>query len=83
MIGDTSNYATIYLIDFGLSKRYKNADGKHCEQIQRKGLVGTPRYASINSHNGKELSRRDDLESLAYMLIYLANGNLPWMNILV
>ena len=77
MIGDITNYSSIYLIDFGLAKLYKNMDGKHIPENIRRGLVGTPRYASINSHNGIELSRRDDLESLAYMLIYLVKGTLP------
>ncbi len=70
----------IYLIDFGLSKRFW-ADGKHIPYKDRKhGLTGTPRYCSINAMLGVEQSRRDDLESLGYVIIYLATqGKLPWM----
>lgn len=71
----------VYLIDFGLSKRYA-IDGKHIPYRDKKnGLTGTPRFASINSHLGVEQSRRDDLESLAYVLIYLAKGTLPWVGL--
>jgi serine/threonine protein kinase len=65
----------LYLIDFGLSKRF--IDGKtrrHIAYRDGKGLTGTPRYASINSHLGKEQSRRDDLEALGYVLVYLYQG---------
>jgi len=71
----------IYLIDFGLTKRFKNENNVHVKFHEGKSLVGTARYASINSHAGFELSRRDDLESLFYMLIYLWAGSLPWQGI--
>lgn len=57
------------VIDFGLSKSYVDNKGNHIKQIKKSGLVGTARYASINSHKGYELSRRDDLESLFYILV--------------
>ncbi len=75
------NDREVYLIDFGLSKRYAS-NGKHIPfKDKKRGLTGTPRFASINSHLGIEQSRRDDLESLAYVLIYLAKGTLPWVGL--
>jgi casein kinase 1 len=71
----------IYLIDLGLAKRYKSQDRVHLMQASGKSIVGTARYSSINSHIGIELSRRDDLESLGYMLIYFIQGKLPWQGI--
>jgi casein kinase 1 len=70
---------TLYAIDFGLAKRYRNERTKvHYEYEEGKSLVGTPRYASIRTHMGVKQSRRDDLESLAYVLVYLHKGRLPW-----
>ncbi len=76
-VNEKRNY--LHVIDFGLSKRFKNDDRIHCKMGTGKKLVGTARYASINSHLGNELSRRDDLESIGYMLIYFLKGTLPWM----
>lgn len=75
------NDREVYLVDFGLSKKYVH-NGEHIKYKDKKrGLTGTPRFASINSHLGIEQSRRDDLESLAYVLVYLAKGRVPWMGL--
>jgi serine/threonine protein kinase len=66
----------LYMIDFGLSKRY--FDRKHVPMKSYRGLQGTMRYASINAHNGLESSRRDDLEAVGHMLLYCLRGVLPW-----
>ena len=69
----------VYLIDFGLAKRVIDADGVHIPYYEKgNGLTGTPRFASVSSHMGIEQSRRDDLESLIYIIIYLKKGRLPW-----
>ncbi|CAD8203340.1 unnamed protein product [Paramecium octaurelia] len=71
----------VYLIDFGLAKYFKDSNGQHIPLSDKKGIIGTARYASIAAHQGFEQSRKDDLESLAYVLIYLNLGKLPWMNL--
>ena len=69
----------IYIIDFGLCKKYRSSKtGKHILPKTIGTMSGTLKYASLNVLNGKELSRRDDLISLGYMLIYLLKRNLPW-----
>ena len=72
----------LYLIDFGLSKRYRDLKtGKHVKFINNRRLNGTARYASIHALEGYETSRRDDLEGLCYVLVYFLNGHLPWERI--
>lgn len=71
---------TLYLIDFGLAKEYCR-NGKHNKIEYNRNLIGTARYVSINTHNGVSPSRRDDLESIGYILLYLLNGDLPWQGI--
>ncbi|KAJ3445776.1 tau-tubulin kinase [Anaeramoeba flamelloides] len=66
------------IIDFGLARKYLDSEGKHREPREEAGFRGTPRYASLNSHLGKELSRRDDLWSLFYVFIEFLKGKLPW-----
>lgn len=68
----------IYLIDFGLSKYMLDSSGNHIPPSQNKSLTGTPRYASISNHLGREQGKRDDLESLGFVLLYLLRGSLPW-----
>uniref|UniRef100_A0A6P4EPA0 non-specific serine/threonine protein kinase n=1 Tax=Drosophila rhopaloa TaxID=1041015 RepID=A0A6P4EPA0_DRORH len=72
----------LYLIDFGLSKRYKDIDSEtHIPYRKDRNLTGTVRYASINAQMGVEQSRRDDLESLCYCVMYFNLGKLPWQGI--
>lgn len=80
MIGLGGRASTIYLADFGLAKIYNGKKG-HIEYKEGKYCVGTARYVSINDHLGIQQSRRDDLESLGYVLIYLAKGGLPWQGL--
>ena len=72
---------SIYLIDFGLARFYQDRHGKHMPMKTGRSITGTLRYTSINVHNGCSASRRDDITSLAYMLIYLFCGKLPWQGV--
>jgi serine/threonine protein kinase len=78
-IGELSNQ--VYLIDFGLARLFCNPD-THSHTVGS-GVIGTIRYSSINCHLGLTPSRRDDLESLVYVIVYLAKGRLPWQGIIV
>lgn len=72
------NENSLILIDFGLSTFYKNELGMHIREKNSSQFVGNMRFGSLNAHFFKELSRKDDLESLLYMLIYFLKGELPW-----
>jgi casein kinase 1 len=80
LIGKSHHNNQIFLIDFGLAKKFRT-ENKHISFKAGGKLVGTARYASINSHEGIQLSRRDDLISLAYILIYFLKGKLPWQKV--
>lgn len=71
----------LYLIDFGFCKSFLDEDGFHQKVKQTSGLVGSKNYASVNSHKKIELSRRDDIISMCYMLTYFIKGSLPWNKI--
>ena len=82
LMGLGRNSNTVYMIDFGLIRSViDKATGQHISFAEGKNLVGTCRYTSVNSHLGYELSRRDDLIALGYVIIYLKKGRLPWQNI--
>ena len=82
LIGKDTTAKTIYLLDFGLAKRYRDEYTHiHIPLKENRNLTGTARYASCNAHNGLEQSRRDDMESIAYVILYFFKGKLPWQGL--
>lgn len=82
VMGVKENQSTVYIIDYGLAKRYIDSKTRqHIPLRDDKKLAGTARFASVNTHLGVEQSRRDDIECLGYTLIYIAKGELPWQGV--
>lgn len=72
--------SVLYIIDFGLCKKYIDTEHRHIKMRTERALIGTPNFVSTNVHNGIEPSRRDDLISVAYVILHLVNGGVPWQD---
>ena len=81
VIGRGKKSSKVFIIDFGLAKRYLLKDGSHIPYRDNKNLTDTARYASLNTHLGIEQGRRDDIEGIVNVLLYFVKGALPWQNL--
>ena len=78
VFGVGANNKQLYIVDFGFCKSFTR-ENAHIEQTRTNSLIGSLNFASVNAHDCLSLSRRDDLESLGYLLLYLNLGRLPWL----
>ncbi|VDK70271.1 unnamed protein product [Litomosoides sigmodontis] len=81
VMGIKENIARVYLVDMKFASKYINISGgrrKHIPYEENTGFFGSPCFASVNRHLGTVASRRDDLESCVYIILYFLKGNLPW-----
>ncbi|KAH9970630.1 kinase-like domain-containing protein, partial [Lactifluus volemus] len=82
MLGTGDRESQVFLIDFGLARLFRNLETqKHVDRVKSFDEIGAIRYSSINGHLGRTQSRRDDLESLGYVIVSLIKGRLPWQGI--
>ena len=82
VLGSDEYNAYLYLVDFGLAKKYRSSKTlKQNPYMKKKKLTGTARYASIHAMEEMEQSRRDDLEAVSYVIMYFIRGNLPWQGL--
>lgn len=81
-MGNGKRRSCVFLMDFGLSKQFRDPFSRlHIPYCERRTFTGTARYASISTHLGAEQSRRDDLEALGYIFVYMLKGELPWQRV--
>lgn len=90
LLGLDEESQKLYIVDFGISKIYRDANNNIIPFRDKTSFIGTTRYASIAAHKGYEISRKDDLESMIYILLYFVKGyllmiykqprQLPWQN---
>eukprot|EP00928_Gymnodinium_smaydae_P050005 TRINITY_DN33615_c0_g1_i1.p1 TRINITY_DN33615_c0_g1~~TRINITY_DN33615_c0_g1_i1.p1 ORF type:complete len:384 (+),score=76.11 TRINITY_DN33615_c0_g1_i1:88-1239(+) len=84
LMGIGANSRRVYIVDFGLAKKYldpKTGDHIKGSRKKKRGVTGTVRYSSLNVHAGYDAGRRDDLEATGYMLIHFLRGDLPWLGL--
>lgn len=82
MMGLGENSNIVHIIDFGLARSFIDPKtGEHIPPRKYRSLVGTCLFCSLNSHNGTELSSRDDLITIGYIVLLFLRGRLPWQNV--